>query len=561
MNSANIDILKEGGSTIRETRARIGVAPARELEARKGLFALLGQLYSVDFETCSADETPQYDGLILWDDPECEIDFAAITPNSMECLIFASREGRNVSVQSGCVKFSDSGFLDKAFRRSTMIEKGITAFTALGLRGTDEVVCSLESEPYWILRSFGQTPVSVVALSPGELGGRETIYSCFNRQRWLQLLPLLHFLKRISQRNGWEPPAFRACLMFDDPNLHWMSYGFINLPQMAQHARSLAYHVAFAMVPLDTWYANPGVVQFVKQNRNEVSLCMHGNNHTQIELGASMDQTTLTRLLAQALQRVSGFERRTGVPVARVMVPPYGAFKENAAKPMLNLGYEAVCVSRASLTAWNKEKIWSSSFGHALAEVLDGLPVIPRHVMAPGHEGSYRLAAFLDQPIIPHGHHQDCAGGLGLLEEVSASINGLGKVAWMDMTAISRSSYMSKREGQLLKVKMLTRRVDVPLPEWATGIIVERPWMGEDHCEPLFIRQHGDDRCSGIFGRLSSELPVPFPGTIEVASPAANPRRFWEVKPPPLKLKAIARRVLAETRDRVAPLLSTARSQ
>jgi hypothetical protein len=107
-------------------------------------------------------------------------------------------------------------------------------------------------------------------------------------------------------------------------------------------------------------------------------------------------------------------------------------------------------------------------------ETLDGLPVIPRHVMAKGHEGAYRLAAFLEQPIIPHGHHQDCVDGFGLLEEIT-SINAIGRVTWMNMTAINRSSYLSKREGNFLKVKMLTRRAEVTVPEWATGIVVERP--------------------------------------------------------------------------------------
>jgi hypothetical protein len=39
---------------------------------------------------------------------------------------------------------------------------------------------------------------------------------------------------------------------------------------------------------------------------------MHGNNHTRIELGASDDKITLTRLFAQALRRVTGFEHERG---------------------------------------------------------------------------------------------------------------------------------------------------------------------------------------------------------------------------------------------------------
>ena len=350
--------------------------------------------------------------------------------------------------------------------------------------------------------------------------------------------------------------------MFDDPNLHWRTYGFMDLSKLARHARDFSYHVALATVPLDAWYANRSVTELVKQNSGGLSLCMHGNNHTRVELGTPPEGVTLTRLLAQGLQRISRFERRTGVPVARVMVPPHGAFRTSVAAPMLNLGYEAVCVSRASLTAWNQEKTWDPAFGHAPAELINGLPVIPRQVLGREHAGSYRLAVFLGQPIIPHGHHQDCAGGLGLLEEVVTAIHELGQVTWMDTTAISRSNYLTRREGRRLTVKMLSRRVAVAVPGWATEIAVERPWVGGDDDgreEILFVRQRGKDCFAGNFGRLSPALPLRFPEAVELASPAPAAWDFRRVQPPGLELWTVARRLLAETRDRLLPLLSAAR--
>ena len=87
------------------------------------------------------------------------------------------------------------------------------------------------------------------------------------------------------------------------------------------------------------------------------------------------------------------------------------------------------------------------------------------------------LAAFLNQPIIPHGHHQDCAGGLDLLAHVANEINSLGEVIWSDLTSISRSNYLTRRVAETLFVKMLSRRISVQLDESVKEIVVERPWI------------------------------------------------------------------------------------
>jgi hypothetical protein len=51
MNSPTLYPLRDGDKVIRDRlRARVAVFPETELSARERLFALLGQLYSVDFE-------------------------------------------------------------------------------------------------------------------------------------------------------------------------------------------------------------------------------------------------------------------------------------------------------------------------------------------------------------------------------------------------------------------------------------------------------------------------------------------------------------------------------
>ena len=535
-------------------RKKIVVAPESEFQARRRLFGLLGELYPVDFEVWRPGGPPAFDGAILW--AGCAEEKEVTSARSCDRLVVARPEGRNVPVQKHTVKFGLTTSLDDCFRGQTMIEECVEKFPALPLRDSDEIVCWKDSLPYWLIRRNDGATTSIVALGPEEMAERQTVYDHFNRRCWLRLLPFFHFLKRLTSSDAWEPPPLRACFMFDDPNLHWPTYGFLDLRKLAPHAREFNYHVSFAMVPLDAGFVNPRVVPLFRENRANLSLCMHGNDHARAELGSPLETGDFAKLLAQGLKRIDRFERRSGIPVSRVMVPPYGAFREEVADPMLKLGYEAACVSRASLTSWNKGKAWPASFGHPVAEFIGrGLPVIPRQVMAPGHEGSYRLAAFLNQPIIPHGHHRDCADGLDLLSNAANSINSLGKVIWSDMASLSRSNYLTRRANGTLTVKMLARRITIPVSGNVKEIVVERPWIstgGKD--ESLICREEDRARTSGVFGRQSAAIPLSGPGRVELISQSADAVDYREIESPRFQAWSRARRLFSETRDRMAPL-------
>ena len=542
-------------------RKTVAIGREHDFRARRRLFELLADLYPVNFVRWSPDVPAPCDGVILWDATAEEI--AAVSAQGLSCLAVSKAEGPMIAVKTGVVEFGKTGRVDGCFRGQTMIEEGIRQFSALPSRPDDEEVCSLESQPYWLIRRAGSVPASIIALGPDELTENATVYEHFNRRFWLRFLPFFHFLKQLTQGVDWTPPPLRACLMFDDPNLHWGSYGFIDFAKLARHARESNYHAAFAMVPLDAWFVHSEAATLLQQNQAYLSLLMHGNNHAKVEFGSALDAGSYTRSLAQAIRRIERFEQRSGVSVARVMAPPYGALREIVADVMTSLGYEAACVSRSSLTSWNKEKHWPSTFGHSVAEFVGaGAPIIPRHVMAWGHEGSYRLAAFLNQPIIPHGHHQDCAGGLDLLAHVANEINSLGKVIWSDLTSISRSNYLTRRVADPLVVKMLSRRISVPLDGTVREIVVERPWIAPDaDPEPLVCRQEGRIFFAGRSGRESVVSILEGQGTVELISPSGNAIDPRTISSPGLGIGTLARRLLSEARDRIAPLTTRIRHQ
>ena len=523
----------------------------------------MGELYPVDFEVWQPAASAAFDGAILWEGCAGEKEIMSI--RNLECLVVARSQALSNPLQKHTVKFSETDSLDHAFRGQTMIEECIGAIPALRPLDSDEIVCRIDSlpYPYWLIRRTDNATVTLVALGPEEISEGQTVYDHFNRRRWLRLLPFFHFLKQLTRADAWEAPPVRACLMFDDPNLHWPTYGFLDLRELARHAQEFNYHASFAMVPLDAWFINSQVGALFRENRLNLSLCMHGNNHVPAELGSALDADAFTKLFAQGLKRIDRFEKRSGVSVARVMVPPHGAFLENAAEPMLKLGYEAVCVSRSSLTTWNKGRAWPAAFGHSVAEFVGGgLPVIPRQVLASGHEGNYRLAAFLGQPIIPHGHHQDCANGLDLLGAVASSINRLGKVIWTDMATISRSNYLTRRTNGTLAVKMLSRRITLPVDGEVKEIVIERPWIsGDGTNESLVCREGNQTRFSGRFGRQSEAIPLPGGCAVEFISPPPAAVNYREVAAPRFQVWSTARRIFCEARDRLAPIVSDIRTK
>src|SRR5258706_1519091 len=127
----------------------------------------------------------------------------------------------------------------------------------------------------------------------------------------------------------------RACFMFDGPNLHWGSYGYIPYRELAKLAHARNFHVALATVPLDSWYVHRSTAALFRANTQRLSLLFHGNDHLRSELGQDRDRNASVGLLAQSLKRIAGAERRSGLSFSRVMAPPHGACKPEILDAML----------------------------------------------------------------------------------------------------------------------------------------------------------------------------------------------------------------------------------
>ena len=447
---------------------------------------------------------------------------------------------------AGVVELGASQPLDARLRGRALVDSRAAGLAGLQVDG-DTVRASCRGKALWIRRGA----VERVALAPDELLPEESLRDLLVPGRWLSLLPIVHFLREVTDDAEWQLPATRAAFVIDDPNLHWRSYGHVRFADVARAAEEGNFHVAFATVPLDAWFVHRPVAQLFRERKRVLSLLIHGNDHTREELARPRPDPRAYSLLAQALRRTATLEERSGVAISRVMVAPHGLCSEQMMRAMLLTGYEGLCHAWGSPRAIDRPLAdWEPGEIRA-----GGLPVLPRLPMTAPRDDLV-LRSFLGQPLILYGHHGDLADGVGVLDEAAAFVNRERGIVWGSLTDIARSRYVTRRDGTTLRVRVFTREAKLDVPAGAERMIVELPRThGEPEREIVTLKTARDSAGSGFTNGVSGPFPIAEPGAVRISlarSDALDPTRVPAPRP---RLQPIVRRAAAECRDRLAPIV------
>ena len=536
------------------TDARVvGVFPGAELGRRKRLFAALSEAFpEVRFEAREAGETAGLAALIEFGGEGEARSAASAGLRAVATIAPESKPGA-----ATVVCFAAGTSLDRRLHGQELPDCHLDGFTTLapGEDSETEILARVDGAPVWIREGR----LDVVALAAVELGADEPLRDRLASGRSLALLPLVELLRELTADSAWQPPPLRATFLLDDPNLHWPSYGFLSLPRLRDHAAAHGYHLALAMVPLDARFSHPAAVRLLRES-SEISLCVHGNDHFGGELGDAREQGRALALAAQARRRTAAFERRTGVPVSPLMVPPHEECSKAMVAALARTGFAAITMTRPFPWLSAPPLHWLTSAGDGALTgwapadaTASGLPVLLRHPLADPHFSPAELAlrAYLDQPLILYGHHEDLADGLDVLAERSATVNRLGEVRWGPLDTVAATNVSRRLEGDLLRLRPYSRQISIEAPPGAARAVVEVPWEAEDELvhgphgtvpagEPFEIG--GTERLDLTLHRLDAVAPE------AVAAPA---RRPWP----------LARRLAGETRDRLAPARHRLRSR
>lgn len=528
----------------------IGICAQSFSPGWKAMFGTLGEALGVSFEERTFGDDQNIDGWVLL---AADRKLASgIGRAKRPCYVVLDGAELISCGTSSKITFANRAELAAVLRgRDVMADDAVVAKALPQWLSDVEPLAFKDGSAVWAIQERGDCRHHYVALTPPELNDGEPLFTHFSGQRIACLLPLVLFVRSLAEDQRWELPPLQAAFMFDDPNLHWTSYGFIDYGEMVRHAVAGHYHVSVATIPLDAWFVHPPASAIFKENTGRISLLCHGNDHVSNELGRSPSADAMQRLLRQAVGRIASMEIRTGLEVARVMAPPHGACSETAISEMARLGFEAVCVSRGSLRHHNDSAAWTRTIGMRPCDIVAGLPVIPRFGLSKNCRNDILIAALLRQPIVPMTHHQAVADGYDLLDEMASFANSLGEVAWRDMKTISRSLYSQRHDDRTLWVRMLSKRVSVPVPGGTTQLRVERSWLEDSAEEQLSWRTMAEDSWT-VASRLET-IAVQAGMTIEIVSGPAGIPRTEAHAAGPRRLAPVARRVLTEVRDRALP--------
>ena len=532
------------------SRIRVGVAPAAALRARARLFAALEAALPVEFVAWSES------GAVGGHDRErapggdCAA-LIAITPDPSGPLPPGARSVRVpvlvVAEHAGAehppepTRLAEIGAVDRRVRGIVLEDHVVGPPPSAPHR----VLAEARSGPVWT-HSVGEAPIHRVRCGLPDLGEDEVLY------KFLSLHPvasvaLIQFLREVCAGADWRPPPLRAAFVFDDPNLRWHSYGFLDYRRLVRHADRHGYHVAMAMIPLDASLPHGPTVSLFAQHADLLSLVFHGNDHLKDELLLPADETSALAMMAQAVRRVTRFERSTGLGVDRVMMPPHGRCSAATSRALAALGFEALCAIHAQ--PWTADRPTSPVLAAwRPAEFVGGCAVIPRMAMD-STDATIALRAFLDHPLVVYWHHEDLASGLDPLAEMADRINRLGEVRWTSVGDIARTNVATRLVGEQLLVRPYSGRVRVHAPAQAREVIVPGPDTGDTESD-----FDGWSVDAGRVRRFDTAASLDVRPVHEVRlCPAAeiDPRA---VAPPSWKPWPVVRRLVVEARDRTLPL-------
>jgi hypothetical protein len=522
-----------------DSLVHVEVRPSEAYAQRARLFAALESAFPVKFRASGNGPT---DATLVFVTGEAEAQ--KMRGPTLWLVDQPATEG---SPRFGSISFADFELVPRPFRGRTLRDS-TTPGTGLpsAFESWGEVLALCSQGPVWSGRPGLQF---AAAASPGELGSGETLRERLTAGRFMGLLPLVHFL-RLLLAQAWELPESKACFVFDDPNLHWWSYGFLDYRRLAAHAKAHDYHVTAATIPIDQWYVHGATAEFLRQQRSRISFAIHGNNHTRHELRRIQDVDRASALAAQALERI-GVVQRSGVAIAPVMVPPHGVASVAMCEGCLRAGFDALC---ADWPYWwlTEPSAVSPLSGWRPLDRLGGLPLIPRRHAVASDLDDLVFRAFLGQPLVLYAHHTDLRVGLDVLGARAAEVRSLGVDSWQSLGRIGQDVASRYRRGASIEFMLHSRTAHIEIPEGVYQATFSVP--GPD---PSKTRLRLEIHDAAGLREVPFGDPVPVRAGAIVAKLVAEPFR-----PPPKgrrQARAAVRRLLSESRDRAAPWLTRTR--
>jgi hypothetical protein len=522
-----------------ERRATIAVRPGQALRERPRLFGVLEAAFPVSFVPLDGAAPTAAAPTIVFAAAGDLVPVAELARAGEPALVVGEEDADD---EVRLVALAAEEGVDVRLRGVELVDR--RGAHNLVPEGPSTLLATAPDGPAWLRCGGRRAPVHLLSGALPELR-EDQILRDLLPERALTIVALVQFLREAGAEAAYAPPPLRAAFLFDDPNLRWRTYGFIDYPKLLRDAERHGYHASMAMVPLDNRFAHAETIDLFRRHPERLSLVFHGNDHSSHELDRPRSEASALALAAQALRRAERFESRYGLGIDRVMTPPHGMCSEEVAAALAAVGFDGLCAIHP--LPWSERPPASRPLaGWDPAEFAAGCAVVPR-LHLDSTDADIALRAFLDQPLVFYGHHEDLAKGLDPLGAIAARVARMGAARWCSIGEIAASNYAVRRDLDLLRVRPYSNRVRIAVPAGCDRLLVDRP-------RDLDPAVRGWSIGAAEPAAFDTVLPVTPGSEIELRLRRSDERPPAAIKAPAPRPWAIIRKMAMEARDRTLPL-------
>jgi hypothetical protein len=369
-------------------------------------------------------------------------------------LVDALSEGRLESIQAvdsgsayACSKDARAfcgSFAGLTFGRADSANDHVLA-SASGNPGSGdsgvESLISIDGRPFAALVKGDRA--AMVLIAGEDVADLEmTIGSTPLGEYFSRFVPYAMALRYLAGDACWRPVQAHATVIIDDPLLQ-TTYGFLNFESLRRTAERHNFHATIAFIPHNFRKSSPRVVRLFLENPGRLSICFHGNDHTQAEF-ASTDRELLNLLLGVATTRMALHQKRTGLEADPVMVFPQGNFSVEAMEVLRAHNFYAA-VNTIPHPAHDPASLTLRELAQPAVLRYGGFPLFLRSPVDKIRREDIAFNVFFGRPVLIVEHHQDFEDEERLIALVERINSAVPQMRWSNLATVTRESMLRRR--------------------------------------------------------------------------------------------------------------------
>jgi hypothetical protein len=364
-----------------------------------------------------------------------------------------------------------------------------------------------------------------------------------------RFVPQAMALRYAADDECWRPCKAYASIIIDDPLLR-KSYGFLNFKSLLSLAEQHNFHATIAFIPHNFRRNSCEITRMFQDNAKRLSLCFHGNDHTEREF-ASTDIALLNTLLLGAEDRMNLHQQSTGLHCDKVMVFPQGNFSIEAMEVLKSRNFRAA-VNTVPHPVEQSVRLSISELAQPAVLRYGGFPLFIRKPIRLTERHDIAFNLFFGRPILIVEHH-DIFQSPESLVEIATTINSMGsEINWTNLATVVSNSILTRRmpDGthhlraysgtvRLSNDSNSIKRYSIEWGESWSGMLIEQVLMDGTPCSGLEIDHAGPQLAVALPPRSSRTFSLVHQ---RLHGSAGHLGLRWNVR-------AFLRRRLSELRD------------